>query len=212
MGGTGGAELPIFELPLALLPGERTGLHIFEERYKRMIGNSLESGEPFGILLRDDDGPRSIGCSAVVDQLLERYEDGRLDIVVKGEAPFQVVERFETPEYPAATIEEIDDPGGPGSDVEAAEAAREQFAALAERSTGEPPDPDELAEADAYAIAGRVELPSATKQRLLEMRDEDERMQLVARALEAAGEALERAEKRATRASSNGHLQPGGGS
>ncbi|MFN2612262.1 MAG: LON peptidase substrate-binding domain-containing protein [Solirubrobacterales bacterium] len=203
-------ELPIFELPLAILPRERTGLHIFEERYKRMVGHSLETSEPFGILLRDDEGPREIGCTAFVDQVLERYDDGRLDIIVRGAEPFRVLNRFETPEWPAGQIEKIVDSPGPGSDAEAAEVAREHFAALAERSTGEAPDPEELAVEDSYGIAGRVELPSETKQRLLELRDEDERMQLVARALAVAAKALDKAEKRAARASSNGHLHPGG--
>ena len=51
-----GVELPIFELPLVLLPGELLPLHIFEERYKRMIGRALDDGEPFGIVFRDDEG------------------------------------------------------------------------------------------------------------------------------------------------------------
>lgn len=197
-------------MPLAILPRERTGLHVFEERYKRMIGNSLETSEPFGILLRDDDGPRDLGCTAFVDQVLERYDDGRLDIIALGGEPFRVLDRFETPEFPAAHVERIEDTPGPGNDEEAASTAREQFAALAERSSGEPPDPEELALEDAYGIAGRIEMPSDTKQRLLELRDEDERMQLVARALEVAGKALENAESRAARASSNGHLNGSG--
>ena len=49
-------ELPIFELPLVLLPGELLPLHIFEERYKRMIDHCLEQGEPFGVVFRDSEG------------------------------------------------------------------------------------------------------------------------------------------------------------
>ena len=66
--------MPIFELPLALLPGEQLPLHIFEERYKRMIGRSVDEGEPFGIVLRDDDGARSVGCTARVEEVLERFD------------------------------------------------------------------------------------------------------------------------------------------
>lgn len=190
---------------MAILPRERTGLHIFEERYKRMVNASLDTSDPFGILFSDDDGPREIGCSVFVDQVLERYDDGRLDVVVRGARPFRVIDRFEAPGFPCAHVEPIPDPGGPGGDEEAAAIARERFRALAERSTGTTPDAEELAAEDAYGIAGRVELPSKTKQRLLELRDEDERMQLVAKALEIAGRALEDAEERAAQASSNGH-------
>src|SRR5215210_3273314 len=129
-------ELPIFELPLVLLPGERIPLHIFEDRYKRMVGRSLDEGEPFGIVLRDADGARAIGCTARVDEVLGRTEDGKLDIVVAGEAPFKVLDRFEAPEYPVAEVDvlaEIPDP----EDEMTAEAAREAFAELAERATGE---------------------------------------------------------------------------
>jgi Lon protease-like protein len=56
-----GLELPIFELPLVLLPGEKVPLHIFEDRYKRMVGRVIEEGEPFGIVLRDYEGARSFG-------------------------------------------------------------------------------------------------------------------------------------------------------
>jgi Lon protease-like protein len=202
-----GRELPIFELPLVLLPGEQVPLHIFEERYKRMVGTALEQGEPFGIVLRDDEGARSIGCTARIDDVLERFDDGRLNIVVSGEEPFKVIDRFESPDYPTGEVELIPDEDIPPIDEASASAAREAFAELAERATGERPEPAELDGASAYAIAARIELPPETKQQLLEMRDEDERMALLANALGAVGKALERAEEAAERASSNGKVR-----
>jgi Lon protease-like protein len=201
-----GLELPIFELPLVLLPGEKIPLHIFEDRYKRMVGRSLEQGEPFGIVLRDDEGARSIGCTARIDDVLERFDDGRMNIVVSGEAPFKVLDRFESPDYPAGEVELISDEDIPPVDEDSASAARETFAELAERATGERPEPEELETASAYSIASRIELPPDTKQRLLEMRDEDERMVLLANALGAVERALERAEEAAERASGNGKV------
>jgi Lon protease-like protein len=188
-----------------LLPGEQVPLHIFEERYKRMVGTAIEQEEPFGIVLRDDEGARSIGCTARIDEV-ERLDDGKLNIVVSGEAPFKVLDRFESPDYPTGEVELITDQDVPPADEESATAAREAFAELAERATGERPDPEELDSASAYAIAARIELPPDTKQRLLEMRDEDERMVLLANALGAVGRALERAEEAAERASSNGKV------
>jgi Lon protease-like protein len=205
-----GHEMPIFELPLALLPGEQLPLHIFEDRYKRMIGHAVDEGEPFGIVLRDDDGARSVGCTARVDEVLERFDDGRMNIVVSGEAPFKVLDRFEAPEFPAGEVELIPEEDGPPIDEDSAAAAREAFAELAERATGERPEPEELEGASAYAIAARIELPTETKQRLLELRDEDERMELLANALGAVEAALERAEEAAERASSNGKVHFGG--
>lgn len=208
-----GSELPIFELPLVLLPGERLPLHIFEERYKQMVGRSLEHGLPFGILLRDDDGARATGCTAIVDEVIEQSDDGSSDILVIGETPFQVLDRYEAADWPAAEVELVSSEDElPPADQESATSARKSFAELAELATGDWPDPDELAETTAYEIAARVELPDATKQRLLESRDEDERMQLLANALGALRSAVDRAELIADRARSNGRVRFGSAS
>jgi Lon protease-like protein len=209
-------ELPIFELPAVLLPGERMPLHIFEDRYKRMISRCLDAGEPFGIVLHDDEhGARSLGCSARVDEVLERFDDGRLNIIVSGVEPFRVLDRFEAPDYPAGEVELIDtatedaDP-----DPVAAVGAQDAFAALVERATGQRPDAEELAAAGSYDLAGRVELPLETKQELLELRSESERLQLLERSLRALIETVERAERIAERAAGNGRVRvrPGPGS
>ncbi|MEK6277929.1 MAG: LON peptidase substrate-binding domain-containing protein [Actinomycetota bacterium] len=201
-------QLPIFELPLVLLPGEQVPLHIFEERYKRMIGQALDRGEPFGIVLRDADGARPIGCTAHVTEVLERFADGRLNIVITGDGPFRVLDRFGDPEEPAAEVEMLD-PGTGGDDAEAREAAREAFRDLAERASGERPEAEAIAIESAYGLASRVELPAETKQELLELRDEDERMRLLARVLVTLQQALDQAEDIAERAQSNGKVRIG---
>ena len=204
------SDLPIFELPVVLLPGELMPLHIFEERYKRMVGHCLEAAEPFGIVFGDEEGARRVGCEARVAEVLERFDDGRMNIVVAGERPFRVLDRYEAHDYPAGEVEEIDlgpetsDGGG-----DAAEAARRAFASLVERVSGEPPDPDELEAESAYAIAARVELPPETKQLLLELRSEGERMQTLADALGALVEAVARSREIAERAKMNGKVVVG---
>jgi Lon protease-like protein len=200
-------ELPIFELPAVILPGELMPLHIFEERYKRMIGDCLEREEPFGIVFRDDDGARRIGCTARVTEVLERFDDGRLDIVVTGEQPFRVLDRFEQVEYPAGEVQPIqsdEEPGG--EDPEAAEVARDAFAELVRRVSGDAPDPGDLAGEDAYGIAARVELPAETKQRMLELRSEPKRMRLLGSALQALLDAVRRSTAIAERARMNGKV------
>jgi Lon protease-like protein len=206
-----GLDLPIFELPLAIVPGELVPLHIFEERYKRMIGHCLEHEEPFGIVFRDDDGSaRRIGCTARVTEVLERFDDGRMNIVVVGELPFRVLERYESSEYPAGEVQPIDsEADGPDVDDDAADLAREAFADLVRRVSGEPPDAEELAAEDAYALAARVELPAETKQMLLELRSEPERMRVLANALKALVTALERSNEIAERARMNGKVTVG---
>jgi Lon protease-like protein len=208
MAGDQDAEIPIFELPLAILPGELVPLHIFEERYKRMIGHCLDAEEPFGIVFRDDEqGARRIGCTARVTEVLERFDDGRLDIIVTGEQPFRVLDRFEAADYPAGEIERIDHAAeAEEADPEAADIARDAFVELVERVSGSEPDDDDLARGDAYSIAARVELPAETKQELLELRSEPDRMRVLGAALRALVDAVERSREIAERARMNGKV------
>jgi Lon protease-like protein len=203
-----GLELPIFELPVVILPGELLPLHIFEERYKRMIGHCLETAEPFGIVFRDDEGTaHRIGCTARVTEVLERFDDGRMNIVVTGEQPFRVLERFDVAEYPAGEIEPIDREDEPGDlDPEAADMARQAFTDLVKRVAGEQPDDLDIEAEDAYGIAARVELPVETKQALLEQRAESERMRMLGNALRALVAAVARSGEIAERAKMNGKV------
>jgi Lon protease-like protein len=206
-----GLELPIFELPVAILPGELLPLHIFEDRYKRMIGHCLQNAEPFGIVFRDEGGnAHRIGCMARVTEVLEQFEDGRMNVVVAGEQPFKVLERFEAGDYPAGEVEPIDASDEPeDEDPEAASMAREAFAELVKRVSGEPPDAGELETEDSYGIAARVELPAETKQALLELRSEPDRMRMLGDALRALVGALARSREIAERARMNGKVVVG---
>jgi Lon protease-like protein len=171
-----------------------------------MVGTAMESGRPFGVVLRDAVGARSVGCTAEVTGVLERFEDGRLDIVVTGIAPFRVLDRFDDPEDPAAEVEVIEEPEKPLAG-ERAEAARRAFLDLAERASGERPAAEDLAGSTAYGLAARVELPAETKQELLQTRDEGRRMELLARELNDLQNALDRLEETAEQARSNGKVR-----
>jgi Lon protease-like protein len=203
-----GVELPIFELPLVILPGEKLPLHIFEERYKRMVGHCLETAQPLGIVFRDDDGnAHRIGCTARITEVLERFDDGRMDIVVAGERPFRVLERFEGTGFPAGEIEPIDSGDEPADDdSEAASETRKAFAELVQRVSGEQPDAGELEAANSYGIAARVELPPETKQALLELRSEPERLRMLGDALRALIAAVAGSREIAERAKLNGKV------
>jgi Lon protease-like protein len=206
-----GVELPIFELPLVLLPGELLPLHIFEERYKRMIAHCLEDGEPFGVVFRDDDGARRVGCEARVTEVTERFDDGRMNIVVTGERPFRVLDRFEAGDFPAGEVAPVEGrAAGEPTTGSAAADARAAFAELVRRVGGDPPEEEELEAMDSYGIAARVELPPETKQRLLELRHEPERLEVLASALGALVDAVARSRQIAERAKLNGKVVLGG--
>ena len=191
---------------MVLLPGELVPLHIFEERYKRMVGRSVDGDEPFGIVFRDESGAaRNVGCTARVTDVIERFDDGRMNIVIAGESPFRVLDRGDAPEYPIGDVEMIDVESEPEpADDDAADDAHQAFSELLDQVDADPDAVGEVSEQGAYAIASRIELPADTKQRLLELRDEDERMRLLARALRTASDAVRRAQEIAEAAKSNG--------
>jgi Lon protease-like protein len=203
MDDAGNEELPIFELGLALIPGEQVPLHIFEPRYRAMIGHCLSESLPFGIVLSDDEGARTLGCTALVSDVVERYDDGRLDIVVTGARPFRVLERFEADEWPAGTVEMIAAEELAGEASEELAEARATFAELLESVGAQPERAD--AAPGAYAIAAQVEMPPAEKQALLESEDEAERLVLLEASLQKLIAGVKRNRELAERAKTNGH-------
>ena len=205
-------DFPLFPLPVVLLPTEVIPLHIFEERYKTMIGQCVEEHSEFGIVWLSDDGLKDIGCTAEVAEVLEEMEDGRLNILVRGGTPFRLVERQEDHVYPAGMIELLGDQGASNEDVDEQEAggeARERYADLLERITNERPEENSLAELSAYEMAASVEIELDVKQGLLELRSEEERLKLLARLFKAGIKRVEMARDIADRASRNGKVRFG---
>jgi Lon protease-like protein len=164
-------RFPLFPLGLVLIPHELVPLHIFEERYKLMIGECIEEQREFGIVWLSDDGLKEIGCSARVSRVLERYEDGRMNVLVEGSSPFRLLRRIEDLPYPAGDVELLED-GDASVDPEAAEAARRRYADLVAEVTDERPEPDDLAKLDAYGMAATLDVALEAKQMLLELRDQ----------------------------------------
>jgi Lon protease-like protein len=202
-------RLPLFPLGLVLLPEEVVPLHIFEERYKLMIGECLERETEFGILWMADDGLREVGCTARVTQLLERLDDGRMNILVQGAEPFRLMRRIEELPYPAGDVELLDEEEEP-DDAEAGTDARERYADLVERVTDTRPSQVDLAQLDAYGMAATLDFALDAKQGLLELRSERLRMQRLGELFVSTIKRLEQAEKTAEVARGNGHLRSGG--
>ena len=202
------SSFPLFPLGLVLLPGEVVPLHIFEERYKLMIGECLEDDHEFGVVWVADDGVKETGCAARVTQLVDRADDGEMNILVQGTKPFRLERRIEDLPYPAGDIElldEEDDEPLAGADG-AADAARDRYADIVERVTDSRPTVDDLNDLDAYGMAATLDFALEAKQDLLELRSEHERLDRLAALFEAAIEQLDHAEVAAERARGNGKV------
>ena len=199
-------RFPLFPLGLVLLPGEVIPLHVFEDRFKQMIGECLEGEAPFGIIWMSDEGLQPIGCSARITQLLEKLEDGRMNILVEGEHPFQVTRRIDDMDYPAGDIVLLDEePAEP--DAEAGTAARQGYAELVERVTDSRPSESDLAELDSYGMAATIAFEMDAKQELLELRSEAARLDRLGSLFEQALERYEYTQRAAERAKTNGRVR-----
>ena len=200
-------HFPLFPLGLVLLPGELVPLHIFEERYKQMIGECLDQEREFGILWLADDELKEVGCAARVARVLERFEDGRLNILAEGTTPFRMERRIGDLAYPAGDIVLLDDE--PGTSDEALERARATYADLVEEVTDARPEPETLSGMDAYGMAATVDINPAAKQALLELRSEPARLEQLEALFAEAIKRIRKAARVAEQASGNGHLRPG---
>ena len=101
--------IPLFPLQLVAFPRIRIPLHIFEERYKQMVGDAIRDASEFGIVLAKEDGILDAGCTVKVEKVLEMYPDGRMDILTCGERRFEIVSLNEEKEYLQAHVEFFDD-------------------------------------------------------------------------------------------------------
>jgi Lon protease-like protein len=201
-------EFPLFPLGLVALPGELVPLHIFEERYKTMMGQCLEAESEFGIVWMSDDGLRDIGCACEIERVLEEMDDGRMNLLTRGTRPFRVLERQGHLPYPAGVVEFLVDEER-AVDEQAAETARATYADLVQRATDREPDDTELAELDAYGMAATVDFGLDAKQGLLDLRSENARLKLVTRLFRAATKRLDFVDRAQARARSNGKVRFG---
>ena len=181
-------------------------LHIFEDRYKLMIGECLEQEKEFGIVWLSDSGLREVGCTASISELLETMDDGRMNILVRGEEPFRLMRRIEELPYPAGDVELLDDDGQePSPDVLAD--TRERYAKLVERLTDSRPEDSQLDQLGAYGIAATIDFALDAKQSLLESRSEEERLRMLSDLIDAAMKRVDYVERAGERAKSNGKIR-----
>jgi Lon protease-like protein len=201
-------DFPLFPLGLVALPGEMIPLHIFEERFKTMMNECLREEREFGIVWLSDDGLREIGCACEIDKVLERMDDGRMNLLARGTRPFRVLERQGHLPYPAGVVEFVEDRPD-RTDPELLKTAHEVYAELVRLATDRDPDEDQLADMSAYAMAATVDFGLDAKQGLLDLRSENARLRLVTRLFRAAIKRLEFVDRAQERARSNGKVRFG---
>lgn len=198
-------RLPLFPLGVVLLPGEPVPLHIFEPRYKEMVRVCIDDDRPFGIIYASESRLAEVGCTARIERIAARYDDGRLDIVAIGEQRFQVAEIHRDLLYLSADVSAMED-AGPEDDPGARRAAIARHMKLLELA-GEAPKPHRYDQSlpMSFVIGRNAGLDLADKQRLLEMDLESERIRFLSEHLGALLVRLEKAREFRDLARGDGH-------
>lgn len=202
--------LPLFPLNLVLFPKMLLPLHIFEDKYKEMIGECLQQGSQFGVVYSKDDEINPIGCGASIHQILKTYPDGRMDVVALGTKRFRVLYFNSEKAYLRGEVESYED------DIKAPSPGRENLETLTDlyqyafrmiqRQEREDaaPLPNEHC---AFHIAQRLNLDNDLKQQLLNLQSENERVEHLIRYLSEVVTSLKSAERASNKVGGNGNLR-----
>jgi Lon protease-like protein len=202
-------EIGLFPLELVLLPTERVPLHIFEPRYTELIGECLRSGREFGLVLEDEQGRREIGTRAAVVEVLQVFDDGRMNVVVEGHDRFRLRELTSGQPFLTGEVDPLDDDEDEDDSAADSERALALFRQLVEAAGGDVDEPDGTSGSLAFEIASRIDFGIEPKQELLELRSEPARLRHLCDLLEGAVEAVQRERDVRERAATNGKVSHG---
>ncbi len=194
--------LPLFPLQLVLLPHNTVELHIFEDRYKEMIGEAIDAASEFGIVLAGEKGIVNMGCTAVVDKVLKKYPDGRMDIEVGGRRRFEILMLNEEKSYLRGAVEFFDDDDDTSAPMDLRDRALEGYKQLMELE--EKPFEIDPKVPLSFQI-GRAVADLGPRQILLSTRSESDRLRQLAEYFPARIVRLEQTAHVKNVAPSNGH-------
>ncbi|MGH9492803.1 MAG: LON peptidase substrate-binding domain-containing protein [Terriglobales bacterium] len=198
--------LPLFPLELVLFPDTPLPLHIFEPRYKEMIGECLSQKTPFGVVRAVEKGLAEVGCTAEIIEVTKKYDDGRLDILTEGRRRFEIQQIDQDRAFLRASVSYFDDAPGAASSQQLARAAalQKELLALAgarENANAVETDHPQLS----FQLAAAMPLDLDFKQTLLGMHSEPERLKSVIEYYETLLPRMRRAVRARKTAGGNGH-------
>ncbi|MFY9741095.1 MAG: LON peptidase substrate-binding domain-containing protein [Candidatus Sulfotelmatobacter sp.] len=198
--------IPLFPLDVVLFPGTPLPLHIFEPRYKEMIGECIAQQHTFGVVRSVEQRLAEVGCTAEIVSVVKEYPDGRLDLVTEGRKRFELLRVNEERSFLRGEILVIvDEPGAP-SQEETARATllhSELLAVAGAKQDLSAADPANLS----FFFAGSLPLDLDFKQKLLALRSESERLSLLIQYFETVLPNVQRAARAREKAGGNGHVR-----
>ena len=199
------ALLPLFPLEVVLLPGSQLPLHIFEDRYKEMIGEVLREKREFGVVLASEKGIVNTGCTAAVDRVLREYPDGRLDILTRGRRRFEILLLNEERSFLRGAVEFFDDEAGEPAGPDLLKNVIAGFNELQSITSSSPLEPEQAGDPRlSFRLAQDVP-DLGFRQTLLAMRSEADRMRRIADFLPGYLQRRRKIQRIKNVAASNGH-------
>jgi Lon protease-like protein len=196
--------LPLFPLELVVFPGAPLPLHIFEPRYKEMIGECLSESRPFGMVRAKENALSAIGCSARIINVIKKYEDGRLDIAAEGAQRFEIIQVNQERSFLQAEVAFfVDLPTNVSKNAaDTVIKLHEQLFAV----MGQTVEVERDAAYLSYRLAQDLPVDLDFKQTLLEMKSEAERVEILTEYYQATSPKIENSLRVRQRASGNGHV------
>jgi Lon protease-like protein len=175
--------IPLFPLSIVLLPSMPLPLHIFEDRYKEMMGEVITAKGEFGVVFAKEDGIVNIGCTAKVERVMRRYEDGRLDLLAIGQRRFQISSLDQEKSYLRAEVEFFNDDDASEVPPDLRERVSEAYRELAAVESESPPaEPKWELSRMSFQLARYID-DFDKRQTVLSLRSEVERLEFLVRAI-----------------------------
>jgi Lon protease-like protein len=172
--------LPLFPLSLVLVPSMPLPLHIFEDRYKEMMADAISGHSEFGVVLAKEQGIANIGCTAVVEEVTRRYDDGRLDLMAMGQRRFQITSLNQDKTYLQAEVQYFNDDDASEVPPELRQKASSAYRQLASLEEGGASEPKFERSRISFQLAQLIE-DLDKRQTVLALRSEIERLEYLVR-------------------------------
>ena len=173
-------NIPLFPLNIVAVPKERIPLHIFEPRYKQMIKDSIKTGDPFGIVLKDDKGVKSIGCSVKIIRVLKEHPTGEYDIIVQGLQCFRIKEKTqENNQLWIGKVTYLEDNESASADL--LDKTRDQYLHILLKLGLNEDLERHMSKSRSFDFIEFINLPNKIKQQLIETNDENQRLEIINR-------------------------------
>ncbi len=172
-------RIPLFPLDTVLFPGATLPLHIFEPRYREMIGECLAAEKQFGVVTAEPDKMAIVGCMAKIVRVVKRHPDGRMEILCEGTRRFEIEGLDDSRRFLQADVEYFDDDGAGSTRTEREECAALHFATLHLAGVTVPATHLDLNGPVAFQLADALPSDMGFKQQLLSSRSDADRTMLL---------------------------------